>query len=69
MINDTTTSLLIKSKLTASATTRKTITLTHVNPEATDEELYELGAAVNNLTTTVDPIITKVTTKILLGGE
>lgn len=61
-------SLVIKAK---AGTKTATTTVTNVNPEASDGNLYLLGTAIHALSTTTDPIITKRTDQVLTsaGGD
>ena len=59
-------SVVIKSKTTDEKTS--TTTVTYVNPEATNAELYALGQKIYSFTTTSDPIIIKQTNEVLLAG-
>lgn len=59
--------LLIKTKTADERTS--TTTITNVNPQATDAQLYELGMKYYSFMTTSEPTITKQTNDILSGGE
>ena len=59
-------SVVIKSKTTDDKTS--TTTITYVNPEATNEQLYALGQKVFSFTTTSEPIIIKQTNEVLIAG-
>ena len=59
-------SVVIKSKTTDDKTS--TTTITNVNPEASNSDLYALGNKIYTFMNTSDPIITKQTTEVLLAG-
>ena len=60
-------SIIIKSDV---GSKKSTTTITDVNPEATNAELYALGQKIFSFTTTSNPVITKQTNEVLLpGGE
>lgn len=55
--------LIIKTKTATDKTS--TTTITNVNPNATNEELYNLGIQFYSLMTTTDPIITRQESEVL----
>ena len=59
-------SVVIKSKTADEKTS--TTTITNVNPDATNAQLYELGYKIHSFTYTGNPIITKQTSEVLLAG-
>lgn len=60
-------SVVIKSKLGEKTSTT---TITNVNPEATNAQLYALGYKIATFVNASDnPIITKETSEVLLAGE
>lgn len=60
-------SLVIKSKTIDEKTS--TTTITDVNPEASNSDLYALGEKICTFMTTSYPIITKQTSEVLEGSE
>ena len=61
-------SLVIKSKNVGGDKT-STTTVTNVNPDATNQQLYTLGQKFYSFMTTVDPIITRQTSEVLTGSD
>lgn len=59
-------SVIVKG--TTSDNKTSTTSITYVNPQATDIELYNLGVAMGALTTLTDQIIIKQTQEILTSG-
>lgn len=60
-------SLIIKSKTASDKTS--TTTITNVNPNATNDELYALGQKFYTFMTTSDPIITRQENEVLIAPQ
>lgn len=65
-MDDTSISIIIKGTTNLEKTA--TTSIPYVNPEATNQAIYALGAKFFSFTTLTDPIIIKQTQQILTAG-